>query len=172
MKAHLRYLRYVVRHKWFVFLAGLALRVPLHQLILHDWTKFLPSEWFPYVANFYGGPHRPWSEVTAYEKTHHIDYARRTCKEGVQGAFDAAWNHHQKANPHHWQHWVLLKDDGSQIALAIPDRFLREMVADWIGAGRAMGKGKADAPAWYEKNRHKMTLHPATRARVECLLGL
>ena len=28
--------------------------VPLWQAIIHDWTKFLPCEWFPYVQRFYG----------------------------------------------------------------------------------------------------------------------
>ena len=32
--AHWRYLRYVLRHKWLVLLAGLRFRVPLWQLVL------------------------------------------------------------------------------------------------------------------------------------------
>ncbi len=54
MNKHWQYLKYVVRHKWFVLGAGRKLGVPLHRLILHDWTKFLPREWFPYVNEFYG----------------------------------------------------------------------------------------------------------------------
>jgi hypothetical protein len=45
---------------------------------------------------------------------------------------------------------------------------VREMVADWMGAGRALGK--PDTRAWYEANKDKMILHPATRRRVEMLL--
>jgi hypothetical protein len=170
MRPHVQYLRYVLRHKWFVFLAGLELGVPLWQLIVHDYTKFLPCEWFAYAAYFYGGPHRPLAEMTHYEKTHYWDIAWRRSKEGVQAAFDIAWNHHQKANPHHWQYWVLLMDDGGIVTLPMPDRFLREMVADWQGVGRALGK--PDTRAWYEANKGKMQLAPLSRARVEGLLGV
>lgn len=57
MMPHLRYLWYVLRHKWYVFQAGRVLKVPVWQLLMHDLSKFTPAEWFPYVAYFYGpGP--------------------------------------------------------------------------------------------------------------------
>jgi len=49
-----RYLKYLIRHKWFVFRAGLKLKVSIWRLLIHDWTKFLPSEFFPYLRKFYG----------------------------------------------------------------------------------------------------------------------
>lgn len=52
--------------------------------------------------------------------------------------------------------------------MPIPQRFVREMVADWYGAG--MAQGKTDIHAWYALNRDHMLLHPATRALVEHLL--
>lgn len=54
MKAHLHYASYVVRHKWFVFYAGLKIKAPLWRLVIHDWSKLTPAEWFPYVLRFYG----------------------------------------------------------------------------------------------------------------------
>ena len=50
---HINYLKYVMRHKWYVFLACMRFKVNLWQAISHDWTKFTPSEWFPYVHTFY-----------------------------------------------------------------------------------------------------------------------
>jgi prevent-host-death family protein len=41
MRAHLRYLWYVVRHKWFVLLAAFEFRVPFWRAICHDLSKFL-----------------------------------------------------------------------------------------------------------------------------------
>jgi hypothetical protein len=41
-------------------------------------------------------------------------------------------------------------------------------VADWTEAGRALGK--PDTHGWYEANKDKMQLHPATRQLVERLL--
>lgn len=44
MKPHIQYLWYVIRHKFFVFQAGLRLGVPLWQLLIHDLSKFSPAE--------------------------------------------------------------------------------------------------------------------------------
>ena len=152
MRSHLRYLAYVLRHKWHVFVACRGLNVPLWQAIVHDWTKFLPCEWSPYVQRFYG-PAPPQRDQARGE------------------AFDRAWNHHQKSNPHHRQYHVLVTESEASgtRALAIPPRYAREMVADWIGAGRA--QGKPDVAAWYAANAAKMVLHTDTRALVERLLA-
>jgi uncharacterized protein DUF5662 len=161
MRAHLKYLSYVLRHKWFVFLAGLKLGVPFVALITHDWSKFLPSEWGPYVRYFYGNfPEFPDGVLVPKMFT----------REWVQPAFDVAWNHHQKRQPHHWQYWLLTFDHGGTVALPMPDRFAREMVADWHGAGRALGKD--DTVGWYLANCEKMILHPDTRRQVENLLRI
>jgi hypothetical protein len=48
----------------------------------------------------------------------------------------------------------------------MPAQAEREMIADWMGAGRAIN-GTWDATIWYAKNKDKIHLHPATRARVE-----
>ncbi|KKM59984.1 hypothetical protein LCGC14_1546430 [marine sediment metagenome] len=43
----------------------------------------------------------------------------------------------------------------------MPFKYRMEMIADWIGAGKA--QGTPDTNAWYAKNGPKMTLHPMTR---------
>lgn len=149
MRAHLQYASYVARHKWFVFLAGLKVGAPLWRLVIHDWSKFTPAEWTPYVRSFYGK-------------------AGRTPE--VRAAFDAAWLHHQHRNPHHWQHWVLRKDDGGTKALPMPSGLVREMVADWMGAGRAI-TGRWEVAEWYAKNVDKIILHALTEDEVERIIG-
>lgn len=148
MKPHLRYASYVARHKWFVFRAGLKTRAPLWRLIIHDWSKLSLAEWTPYVRSFYGSQGRT-SEVKA--------------------AFDRAWLHHQHRNPHHWQHWLLREDDGPTKPLEMPEHFIREMVADWMGAGRAI-TGKWEVGEWFDANQHKIMLAPRTAARVYQLI--
>lgn len=148
MKAHAQYLSYVVRHKWFVFRAGLKTGAPLWRLVIHDWSKFSPAEWTPYVRSFYGKQGRT---------------------PEVRAAFDAAWLHHQHSNPHHWQHWLLQEDDGPLKTLPIPAPLVREMVADWMGAGRAI-TGRWEVAEWYAKNRERIRLHSDTRALVESLV--
>lgn len=158
-------LSYVIRHKWFVFVAGLRVGAPVWRLLIHDWSKFLPVEWWPYVRYFYGGPwptdQEMWNKFPGYTGP---------TKASVAAAFDRAWLHHQHANPHHWQHWILREDSGALKVLAMPEHFAREMVADWMGAGRAI-TGKWEAAEWYAKNREIIQLHEATRDLVEALLG-
>lgn len=150
MKRHWKYLKYVLRHKWYVLIEGRKLHVPIWQLILHDWSKFLPSEWFPYARTFY----------TQDGKNHY--------QPGE--SFLVAWNHHEKRHKHHWQYWVLVMDSGDMVPLPIPDRHRREMLADWRGAGRVLGK--SDTAAWYLANKDAILLNPKTRRWVEQSLGL
>jgi hypothetical protein len=152
MIAHLKYARYILRHKYYVFLAGLATGAPWWRLVLHDWSKLTPAEWGPYVTFFYG------KKTTNAAR---LEQRRRD--------FDAAWLHHQHANKHHWQHWILRNDNGETAVLKMPERYVREMVADWMGAGRAI-TGAWEVAAWYEKNHTRIILHPLTRVRVLRLL--
>lgn len=130
----------MVKHKWYVgvecFKRGLY-----WQGVVHDWTKFKPVEWFPYVEHFYGNGNND------------LEY-------------DKAWLHHQKQNKHHWQWWVLHRDYGDIKALPIPDRYRKEMLSDWIGAGKAIS-GVDDTWKWYDKARHNMVLHAETREWIE-----
>lgn len=150
---YLNYLKYVIRHRWFVFLECCKLGVPWRGLV-HDLSKFLPSEFFPYAEFFYG---KRGSDQRTPE---HIDTA-----------FDLSWLMHQKRNPHHWQYWMRFGDDGTTRVFEMPEVYIREMVADWKGAGKAI-TGKDDAKGWYLKNKDKMQLDPQTRLQVEVLLGI
>lgn len=143
---HWQYLNYVVRHKWYVFWACMQLRVPIWIALWHDWDKFLPGMWFPYARTFYA----PNGGDKPYEET--VEFA--TC-----------WNAHQKRNKHHWQYWVLTWDRGDSECLDMPDVYRREMLADWRGAGRALGF--TDTKAWYLQMQDKIKLHPGTRNWIE-----
>jgi hypothetical protein len=151
VKKHWQYLKYVLRHKWFVFWACIGLRVPIWVAFFHDWDKFLPEEWFPYVNRFYG-------------KDNNVDEAMQDI------SYQYAWLHHQQRNRHHWQYWRLGRDSGEQVLLPMPELYIREMVADWKGAGRALGK--PDYQLWYTQNYEIIQLHPETRNRVDELLGV
>lgn len=171
MKAHWQYFKYVLRHKWFVFLACRKLGVPLWQAIIHDWTKFTPGEWFPYVHGFYNpdGSKRQLYVATKIRSEDGWTMLGYRYQQAIQDAFDRAWLHHQKVNPHHWQYWVLINDEDGTVPLEMPENFILEMIADWDGAGRAI-TGKSDPVGWYEKNKEKMLLHQKTRSIVEYLL--
>jgi hypothetical protein len=197
---HLRYLSYVLRHKWWVLVAGLKVGAPLWRLLIHDWSKFTPAEWGPYVATFYGDRYRVGSrvEINSFEgfggeaeiidrrqshrgggrfKVRLLDTGMETWAHDFEvvglgefdAAYDRAWLHHQHANPHHWQHWILRFDDGGEGVLPMPEPLVREMAADWMGAGRAI-HGTWEVWEWYCKAVAKMTLAPETKRIVESII--
>lgn len=149
MKHHLRYLNYVLMHKWYVAIAGYRLGVSWHQIIFHDLSKFGPSEWNAYVDYF------------------HRYRDRRTPL--IQSKFRRAWLHHLHHNRHHAGHWSLFGDNGTVDLVPMPIKYINEMVADWAGAGKAI-TGGWEVVQWYERNKNRIPLHPDTRDLVELLL--
>jgi len=157
---HLKYASYVIRHKWFVMLE--CFKVGLYwRGLTHDLSKLLPDEWFPYANYFYGNCPSFKDLPAGIKET----FFGKT-KEDVEKDFDFAWLLHQKRNPHHWQWWILIEDDGGTKILDIPLKFRKEMLADWRGAGKAQGYGD-NTKTWYEKNKGKMQLHPETKKWIE-----
>lgn len=159
IKPHWQHFWTLLRHKWFVFLECRRTGI-FWQGVTHDLSKFSRAEWMPYVRHFYCRP---------YPK---LPDALRQCpaysgptKESVKADFDLAWLHHQKYNKHHWQWWLLIQDKDEDKVLPMPHRYRREMLADWIGAGKAYGRD--DTTTWYFAHREKMKLHPATRQWIE-----
>jgi hypothetical protein len=115
MGRHLNYFKYVVRHKWYVLLAALHIigksgdpKGLLAKALLHDLSKFRPSEWFPYAECFY-----------------EEDGSKRYVESQD---FILAWNSHQKVNKHHWQYWLIMMDSGTWQALEMPEVYAYEMV--------------------------------------------
>ena len=149
MSKHWNYFKYVCKHKWFVFQAGCRLKVPLWRLIIHDWSKFTPAEWTPYANRFFGGR------------------AGVEDKDLDPEEFRVAWMHHIHHNPHHWEHWVFC--DGGVIEM--PSNFVREMIADWLGAGRAI-TGSWDIRSWYDKTKSKRILGQYTGIQVGHLINI
>jgi len=159
---HWNYLKYVIRHKWFVFLAGVKIGAPVWRLIIHDWSKFLPSEWFPYAEKFYG---------KKVDKNEPNDFKYWLARGPVDAEFDQAWNLHQKRNKHHWQYWLLTNDssDPKHKPMQMPRKYMLEMVADWMGTGRAI-TGKWECGKWYDQNRGNIMLQEYTRLSVDHIL--
>jgi len=102
--------------------------------LTHDLSKFYPSEFIAYTKHFYAGPRR--------------------------SLFETAWCHHQNRNKHHWHYWV--KSDGH--AVPMPEKYVRQLVADWRGLGKQ--KGFDSAGIFFTKNKHRMVLHKKTRSLI------
>ena len=118
-------------------------------------SKFLPSEWFPYVEFFEGA-----SGIKA-------------CPKGqvpldISYDFDVAWLKHQHRNRHHWQYWRLREDDGGTKLIPMPPVYVKEMLADWRGASRA--QGFEEIGPWYAKKRDGIELHEESRDLLHSLM--
>lgn len=163
MKIFWAYLSYVIRHKRFVYSEGRKLGVGRWRLLVHDLSKLLPCEFIPYMRYFYGGPYPSIIEFSGDVRNMYLSAG--CYREAVKAGFDAAWLHHQHANKHHWQSWILREDNGDTKALPMPWPYWLEMVADWKGAGLAVGK--PDTAGWYRRQQGRQLLHPDTREKVE-----
>ncbi len=156
----LRYLSYVLRHKWHVLLASWQYGC-LWRGIVHDLSKFMPSEWFPYVEWWNGEHGVKFNGGFKWEFDLHCRRSRE---------YTAAWSAHIHRNPHHWQHWIIHRDDGTQHCLDMPDIYVREMMADWRGA--AIAQNNPDLLGWYQDRRDHILLSERTQCRVELLLSI
>lgn len=167
---YFKYLSYLLRHKWYVFLECCSAGIPWRG-VWHDFSKFYPDEFLPYAEYFYG--QRPHTLCGDTSKT-------ASSREALTGdaAFDLAWLKHQHRNTHHWQWYVLEEDSGVTKVLEMSDTDRQEMVCDWVGAGKAQGFFSPpedpfhETRAWYKKNRSKMKLHPGTEGWIECRFGI
>jgi hypothetical protein len=145
MIKYIKYFKYILRHKYYVFIEC-AKRGYIWRGLIHDLSKFRPSEFFAYAEHFYGS-------------------------KDNQKQFDKAWLYHQKRNPHHHQYWVLIQDEELSKIIEMPHKYRVEMLCDWIGAGLAI-TGKRDIKEWYLKHKSQMSLGYKTRQYVEKEIGI
>lgn len=139
------------RHKYYVYYYGRKFNVNRFQLLVHDISKFLPSELIPYAKFFY-----------MKEESNDYEYLLSFAK-------------HTKRNKHHWEYWICLKDDfPNGIVLEIPDKYIREMVSDWLAATRIYTGYEPDSLQnwiWFNEKFDKIRLHTDTRQKILLLLN-
>lgn len=140
-------------HKWYVLKAGLMIGgIPLWRLLIHDWSKFMPIEFFRYARYKYG--------------------------DGTNNEWSVGWLHHLHHSPHHPEYWVLSwhgdpkfysnigKDIAKYIAiLPMSEHFVREMLADMMATSRQFGSW--DISKWLNQNGPKMHLHDNTIVLID-----
>ena len=148
-----RQLRSLLIHKWYVLLAGRMVGVSLWRLIIHDWSKFSPTEFALYSRWKFG------------------DATRKDWSVG--------WLHHFHLNPHHSEHHVLswhgdpefYSNIGEDVAkyvtiLPMPEHYVREMIADMMATSRQL-TGSWDISKWLNQNGPKMHLHDNTITLID-----
>jgi len=142
---HWRYLKQTLRHKWHVFKWCWKFGIPVRG-VLHDISKFRPSEWFGH-ANYFGRE-------------------KRNIKSRVN--LDRAWNLHLKRNKHHWQYWVAIPDEGPVCTIDMPMKFRLEMLADWLA--RSEHRDHQPLKEWFDSK--DIILHPMTRMWVRSMVKI
>lgn len=133
-----------------------ALSVDLGRLkemiTIHDQSKYDEEEFEGYRRYFY---------PTNMEENddHHNKYA-----------FDLAWDHHVKNNPHHPEFWVRQDEDtGELIPEDMPNTFIAEMLLDWQSMGYKFGD---NAYQYWNSDKCKKFLSPPTKAKVEEVISI
>lgn len=130
------------------------------QGLMHDLSKYSPSEFIPGVKYYQDGHRSP-------------NNAQRE-DEGVS----KAWLHHKGRNKHHFEYWIDYDVDGSRTVLAgmkMPVKYVAEMFCDRIAASRIYNKEKykdSDPLDYYIKGLGHYIMHPETDALLYKLLQM
>ena len=136
------HLALICRHKWHVFKLCCKAGIPL-QGILHDLSKFSPTEFWESVK-YYNGKRSPLAvsrELNGYSK---------------------AWMHHKGRNKHHWEYWIDGYHRGGYGCL-MPFPYACEMICDMIAATKVYnGKDFTNQGplAYFERQNYGQFVHP------------
>jgi hypothetical protein len=141
---YLRYLLYVIEHKWNVFKVAVSKGMFIHA-ILHDMSKLSGGEFTQYANYFF----------------------KENPTEQDKQAFERAWRHHYFNNKHHWQYWT--SRDEEDVPIDIPSKYIRQMVVDWTAMGIKFGD---TAQEYYLDNYNEIELTEKTRYKLEWYLEL
>lgn len=184
MGKYWEYFKYVMKHKKNVFRECVKRKMYLHAFT-HDLSKFSPLEFFAYAENFYGE-----KDCTKCKNYMNCNYNQiglgsgpwaKECKEYRYKDFNDAWEHHQIRNKHHWNYWtydidmyyenpgVQLKECKLETPREMPDRYILQMICDWIAMGVEFNN---TAQEFYLRNYNKIELNDYTRLIVEFQLDL
>lgn len=150
----------ITRHKRLVR-AG-CFRVGLYrQGIMHDWSKYTPTE-FLVGCKYYQG----------YRSPNNAERADR--------GYSSAWLHHKGRNKHHMEYWIDYdvsekSEHGGMTGMKMPLKYVVEMFIDRISASKNYQKeaySDRSALDYYEKGKGNYMMHRDTEAMLAYLLTM
>ena len=126
------------------------------QGIMHDMSKFSPTEFIPSVK-YYSGTFSP------------------NATSRVLTGVSTSWLHHKGRNKHHFEYWIDYMSGGEAtlVGCRMPLKYVAEMVADRYAACVAYNGDKytqADPWNYYAKGAGHITIDEDTRAVLEAAL--
>ena len=130
------------------------------QGIMHDWSKYTPTE-FLVGCKYYQGNMSP-------------NNAERADK-----GYSTAWLHHKVRNKHHLEYWIDYsasdKGHGGMTGMKMPLKYVVEMFIDRISASKNYQKENytdRSALTYYEKGKGHYMMHKDTEAMLVYLLTM
>ena len=155
MASFFGHLKTINKHKFLVM--KYCFKIGLYkQGLLHDMSKYSPTEFIPGVKYFQGNqsPNNMERKLTGMSK---------------------AWLHHKGRNKHHLEYWIDYSPigDHKMSGMKMPVKYVAEMLCDRVAASRNYNKEKyTDADSWkyYLNAKDHYILHPDTRELLEKLL--
>ncbi len=151
MKKFFGHLATVIRHKNKVLVHCIKAGIPLRGL-LHDLSKFSPTEFIPGVR-FYLGTRSP-NEAERAEK-----------------GYSLAWIHHKGRNRHHFEYWTDYNPETKVVGpVKMPLRFTKEMFCDRVAASKIyQGKNYNEKQPleYFLRGKARRSIHPETSELLE-----
>ena len=152
----IKHFRTVIKHKNTVFIHCIKAGIPVLGL-MHDLSKFSPSEFYPGAKYFLGD-----KSPTELE---------RSCI-----GYSSAWMHHKGRNRHHFEYWFDYNPQTRKMtAVKMPLKYVKEMFCDRVAASKIYkGKEYTDqVPLDYFLNsRARQRMHSSTADTLENWLYL
>jgi hypothetical protein len=119
----IQHFKTITLHKWYVMIE--CFKMGLYwQGLVHDLSKYSPTEFWAGVK-YYQGDRTPIGAE----------------KEALGYSF--AWLHHNGRNKHHWEYWTDFRW-GRVYAVHMPEKYVKEMFCDMVGASKAYLRGAFD----------------------------
>lgn len=153
-----KHFKTITQHK--ILVMKNCFRVGLYmQGILHDLSKYTPSEFFV-GARYYQGDRSP-------------NNAEREAR-----GYSAAWLHHKGRNKHHYEYWIDYSSKaikGGVAPVKMPVRYVVEMMMDRIAASKVYnGKNYRDSfpLEYFLKGKENAPMHKDTKELLEMLLRM
>lgn len=152
----IKHFRLVHRHRMAVMRHCCMAGIPWQGLV-HDLSKFSPSEFIPGVKYFMG-------------------YKSPNVRERDLWGYSSAWLHHKGRNKHHFEYWVdyNIKKHREE-AVRMPVKYVVEMFCDRVAACKVyQGSAYNDRkPLDYYLNGHaESAMHPETARVLESWLRM
>ncbi len=154
MNNFFRHLKTVMRHRRKV-IAHCKKAGILYRGLLHDLSKYSPTEFFQGVKHFSG--------------TRSPNEGERKLK-----GHSEAWMHHKGRNRHHFEYWTDYDSVTKEITpIKMPIVFVKEMFCDRVAASKVyQGKNYTNEHplAYFEGGKGRRKIHPETSALLESWL--